>query len=253
MAVITSQQAEKIRNLLEQDRAWSAYALADLDPGFIEDTSWYMNNQAVIMTYTGIQPPVLFTHGDAGSLAHLICDLPAGLYQVSIQQEHLKSLQKRLSLDTPVPMQRMVLDRTRFPAGGKPDSAKLLSRAQLSEILELFAQYPDQPDAFVPDQLEQNTFYGLYQDGQLVSFGGTHVVSRTAGIAAVGSIFTHPAQRGKGFASLTTAAVVRRLLDWDIRTIILNVAPENTPAVRCYQRLGFYPVYSYYEGAGTIS
>jgi len=250
---MSSQQKSTIRTLLEQDRAWSAYALADLDPGFIEDTDWYLNRYAVFMTYSGIEPPVLFSHGEADSLRPLVSEIPPGEYQVSIRQEHFEILKPRLVLAEPIPMQRMVLNRTQFHSDIDSAAPTPLSSNELPDIMELFDQQTDQPDAFVPAQLAQGTFHGIYENGKMISFGGTHVVSRIAGIAAVGSIFTHPSHRGKGLATKATAAVVRKLLEWDIQTIVLNVSPENKPAVRCYERLGFNPVYSYYEGAGTIT
>jgi len=252
MALISGEQTAKIRCMLERDRAWSAYALADLDQGMIEDTSWLLGEQAVIMTYSGIQPPVLFTFGDPHEIAGLADSLPHIRYQISMMQPHLEALQPALQLEHLVPMERMLLDPSRFPAPDR-DSVQPLSRQHLKDIYTLFSDHTDQPDAFVPQQLDQGTFFGIYQDGKLVSFGGTHVLSPTAGVAAVGSIFTHPEHRGKGFASQTTWAVVHKLRQMEIRTVVLNVSPTNESAVRCYRGLGFDAVYSYYEGTGTIS
>jgi len=51
----------------------------------------------------------------------------------------------------------------------------------------------------------------------------------------------------------TTAAVVQSLLQRPgLRTIVLNVARENAAALRCYQRLGFWPFCGYHEGVGRL-
>src|SRR5258708_2066137 len=60
-----------IRALLEADRAWAAYPLGDLAPGFIEHCSWFQpprGSGALALLYRAVRPPVLFTQGDPESL-----------------------------------------------------------------------------------------------------------------------------------------------------------------------------------------
>jgi len=66
-------------------------------------------------------------------------------------------------------------------------------------------------------------------------------------------VFTRPDRRGQGLATRASAAVVKALLEQNIQTIVLNVAMDNEPAVRCYRRLGFRPYCDYYEGVGKLS
>ena len=52
-----------IRALLEDDRAWAAYPLGDLAPGFIEHCSWFQprgDSRALALLYGAFKPPVLF-------------------------------------------------------------------------------------------------------------------------------------------------------------------------------------------------
>ena len=77
-------------------------------------------------------------------------------------------------------------------------------------------------------------------------------VSERRSVAAVGNVFTHPAHRGRGLATRVTAAVVRTLLERRLRTVVLNVAMHNAPALRCYEQLGFWPFCGYDEGVGQL-
>jgi predicted GNAT family acetyltransferase len=121
-------------------------------------------------------------------------------------------------------------------------------------MLELFGDRADRPDAFDASQLASRAFYGVWEAERLVAVAGTHVVSEARGVAAVGNVFTHPAYRGRGLATITTAAVVEDLLRRPgMTTIVLNVARENLPAVRCYESLGFWAFYAYHEGVGRLS
>ena len=64
-----------IRALLEADRAWAAYPLGDLAPGFIEHCSWFQppgGSGALALLYRAVRPPVLFTQGDPEPLAAIL-------------------------------------------------------------------------------------------------------------------------------------------------------------------------------------
>jgi hypothetical protein len=47
-----------IRAILETDRIWSAYALADLDPSEMPNSHWLVGRHAVVLVYRGTDPPV---------------------------------------------------------------------------------------------------------------------------------------------------------------------------------------------------
>jgi ribosomal protein S18 acetylase RimI-like enzyme len=244
---------EALRLLLENDRIWCAYALADLYPPYAENARWYIADSAVILTYHGLQPPVLFVHGDQSQINKLFNDVPPGKYQYGLLESHLEHLGDRLQRDAEEAMWRLALDKKEFP--GSEGSAEViqLDPDNLGEIMELFADHPDQPDAFDRSQLASGYFYGVKREGTLRAISGTHVVSHQAGVAALGNVFTHPTWRGRGLAKRATACVVEALLKTGFPTIVLNVGRDNQPAISIYRHLGFLPVCGYYEGVGDLS
>lgn len=244
---------EALRSLLENDRYWCAYALADLYPPYAENARWYASNDAVILTYHGLQPPVLFAHGDPSQISELFKDVPPGKYQYGLLENHLAILGDRLSRDGEKSMWRLALERESFPGAEAAPDVVQLGLDDLGEITDLFADHPDQPDAFDKSQIASGYFYGVRVEGTLRAVSGTHVVSKQAGIAALGNVFTHPAWRGRGLAKRATASLVEVLLETRIPTIVLNVSADNDPAVRMYRHLGFLPVCGYYEGVGFLS
>ena len=249
---MSSGDAERAERVLERDRIWSAYALADLDPPHAAHAVWLASEQAVVLTYAGFQPPVLFAAGAPEEVRLLFKQIPAGRYLFTLIPTHRALLEDRILESHETIMWRMVLR----PEAFDPSLAHGVQRLTLDDLPDLEALFgtgPDRPDAFDPGQLADEAFFGIRHATQLVSVAGTHVVSALRGVAAVGNVYTHPAHRGQGLATRTTAAVVHALLQRPgLRTIVLNVARENAAALRCYQRLGFWPFCGYHEGVGRL-
>ena len=240
-----------IHRLLRTDPIWCAYALADLDPLEDERSTWHTNLDAVLLLYRGVDPPILFAHGTPDETSPLFELVPPARYQFALQHDLRATIEKKLRPQSEERMWRMFLDRQVEPAKSNPD-ARRLQREDLPAILELFGEHPDRPDSFHPMQMKDAPFYGFFERGMLVSIAGVHILSRWAQVAAIGNVFTHPNQRGRGLASIVCDAVVRALLEEKIKVIVLNVGTDNEPAIRCYQRLGFRQHCTYQEGIGEI-
>ncbi|MCK4693823.1 MAG: GNAT family N-acetyltransferase [Anaerolineales bacterium] len=237
--------------LLESDRVWCAYALADLDPAEAEHSTWLVSEKAVILIYKGLDPPVLFVHGDPEDLRPLVNRVPCGVYQYTLKRNCRLMLADRLQSRIERHMWRMVLNRRDFPRVSNVDLKSLVSD-DLPAIRRLFESSPDMPDSFHERQLTIGPFFGIREGDELLSIAGVHVLSQWAKVAAVGNVFTRSDRRGQGLAMRASAAVVKDLLEQNIQTIVLNVAIDNEPALRCYRRLGFQPYCDYYEGTGTL-
>src|SRR5262249_41725053 len=103
-------------------------------------------------------------------------------------------------------------------------------------------------NAFTADQLTSGPFFGVRSGAELLAAGGTHVVARPYGIAAIGNVYTRPEARGRGYAGAITAALVAALFKGRCRDVILNVAEATLAARRIYERLGFRIHCEYREG-----
>lgn len=240
-----------IRRLLEGNRGWCAYALADMDPNYIEDTEWIVDEGAVVLLYSGLSPRVLFVHGDPSSARRALARVPEGPIQFTLLGVHRSLLRDRLQPDFEVKMWRMVLTPSEFP-GRSEIPCFPLTTSDLLEIEALMERHQDRPDAFSRQQLETGVFYGARAQGKLVAMAGIHVISEAMGVAALGNVFTHPDHRGRGLGRAVSAAVTEELIDRGLGTIVLNVAMENMPAVRLYEKLGYHPFCGYFEGVGHL-
>lgn len=250
--MITAELRDRIRHQLERDRIWSAYALADLDPTEDHHCEWLVRDSGVVLIYQGLQPAALIAHGDPEDVRGLLPRIPSSHYVFLLMGIHRVLLTDQLQVEVEQKMWRMALKPEDFP-GTSGDDVNPITIADLEAITNLFGEHRDQPDAFHPDQMRVGPFYGIWDQGNLVSMAGIHVLSRWANVAALGNVFTHPDYRGRGMATRCSAYVVQDLLDAGIETVVLNVAMDNEAALRCYQGIGFWPFCGYYEGIGNLT
>lgn len=262
----------EIAAYLQKDAATTAsnlYAFGDLDPFFWPYTAWYAQIDAqtdaqkhvqtdiqtdtqtqiqeLALLYTGARPPVLLYFNDnIEFLRSLFPILPRYVYahlHIDIMQ-HLSQGQYK---DHGI-YQQMILRKSDLSDPYTiPNIPKLpahlqliaLSRQHLPIIKQLYQEsYPN--TWFDARMLDTNQYLGIYEPdtNTLWAIAGIHVYSPVYKVAALGNITVHPSMRGQKLAQIVTAHLCQQLLQ-TVDTIGLNVSKENTPAIRCYQNIGF--------------
>jgi ribosomal protein S18 acetylase RimI-like enzyme len=229
-----------LRQFLERDRLYAAYAICDLDEKEFGRTRWGIATEdgrtiAVVLEYTGLTPQPLFVMGEPAGVAAIVREVvhPRLVYLAG-EGNHLAQLEELYRIDPGPPMIRMWVDRASFrPVQG------LALRLLPVEIGDLNRLYGLGFTSWLPaEAIVTGVYYGVRVGGRLVAAAGTHVVSHSARLAAVGNVMTHADHRGRGYAKLTTSAVTQELL----RTcdqVVLNVRSDNPPAIAAYRALGY--------------
>jgi ribosomal protein S18 acetylase RimI-like enzyme len=234
----------EILRFLETDRLYAAYAIGDLEAALFEQSEWMGAEEggrlrAVALLFKGLATPALFLMGQPDSLAAILrLQLTPEWVYVTCRKRHLRVLQTFYHTETPVPMWRMVLERQDFYPAAPSPLLEPLSVEDYDELQELYDQ-EGAAGAFGPAQLRDGIFYGVREQGKLVATAGTHLVSPTYRLGAVGNVYTDPAHRGQGYGSAATSAVTAELFRRGVRLVFLNVAQANVRAIHIYQRQGF--------------
>ncbi|MDP9265808.1 MAG: GNAT family N-acetyltransferase [Chloroflexota bacterium] len=141
-------------------------------------------------------------------------------------------------------MYRMVVDASSFePRESHP--VVRLDPERLDDVIDLYGNASR--SYFTCERLARELYFGAYAGASLVSAAGTHVRSRSAGIAAVGNVLTRLAYRGRGMATACSSAVTSAALEGH-RDVVLNVRRDNTTAIAVYRRLGYRVHASFVEG-----
>jgi ribosomal protein S18 acetylase RimI-like enzyme len=235
-----------------------AYALGDLDEPYWSASRWFRRGDAVV-GLVGLPPGddlacyAVSTRDPAGSLA-LVAEIvahlrpgqpitgPIGLARASAAVRPLRWHAPHLRY--------ALVDRDALP-----DRSASVVDLTVDDLDDLAALYAIEPGAgfFVPGMVADGVFCGVRSDdgsdgsdGRLIASAGTHVLSDGRGVAAIGAVYTAPAERRRGHARAVTSAVARRVLD-RVAIVGLNVTVANAPARRIYDAIGFVAVHEYEE------
>lgn len=229
----------EILPILEHGQSYSAAAIAHLEPGFFELSKWFIamhhDDFALCLISRSMTPCYIFTMGNADVLDCLLdaTSLPGEAF-ITCQPDHLDTVERYYELDSHFLMRRMIVTRDSFTP-----MAEMATRLRPPHTKELNMLYESHTGhVFSPRQIRRGVYYGIWQNDRLVAVAGTHLISPTYGIAYVGNVLTHHDYRNQGMASICTSAVTADLLD-SCTKVVLNVEPQNLPAIRAYCGLGY--------------
>jgi RimJ/RimL family protein N-acetyltransferase len=232
---------ELIRSILERDRLFAAYALADLEDRDAGRAKWGIARAgddvvSLVLEYGGPAPQPLFVVGrDDGVEAILRDVIRPSIAYVACLPANQAAVERRYRLEHGPQMVRMWVDKASFRGAFDPGVERLAptDAGELNRLYRLgFGSW------LPPSAIAEGVYYGIRVNGRLVAAAGTHVIGRRARIAVVGNVLTQPEFRGRGYAQATTSAVTAQLLEF-CDHVVLNVRSDNPPALNAYRRLGY--------------
>lgn len=240
---------DEILAFLRQDEVYAAYAIGDLEPEMFALSTFVGalhdgHLRAIVLHFRGLPVPALVLLGEpAGVRAVLDEELRPQRVYLTLRARHRVPVETHYTWERMVPMWRMALrPETFLPTGDVCTRLDLGHAEALANLYSLGGA-----DAFTPSQLDRGVFCGAVRGSTLIAAAGTHLVSDTYLVAAMGNVFVHPDHRRRGLGRAVTASVVRELLERGIRLVVLNVAQENRVAIGMYEGLGFQRNCAFFE------
>ncbi|MQC17314.1 MAG: GNAT family N-acetyltransferase [Chloroflexi bacterium] len=230
-----------LESRLADDRPLAAYALGHLEPELIGRAEFWTADGpegAATVMHAKALGLVTVTIGDPVAVGVILALHPGHRlgYLTTGSPDHIAVIARTHEVEDTLPMQRMSVTPLTFQDA--PGEVRRLRGRDAGRVNSLYSvegggtRYP-------ADVIERAIYYGAFDGDRLTAVAGTHIVSPHQSIAVVGNVFTHPGYRGRGLATRVTGAVTRELLDRGCLEVVLTVAPENTPAVAAYSRLGY--------------
>jgi predicted GNAT family acetyltransferase len=135
------------------------------------------------------------------------------------------------------PISQMVATNEVELAGdSKPDAPRIrmLTAEDVPAMLAL--THLTEPGPFRERTHELGNFFGIFEGERLVAMTGQRL--HLPRYVEVSAVCTHPDVRGRGYARLLIAAVMREIRSRG-KTPFLHVLPQNQGAIRVYESLGF--------------
>ncbi len=243
--VTTLDDRDRIRDLLNQNRAYTAYALGQLEPGLFERTRWHFargdTGSGLVLHSRGGLGDATFILGDGDAVAAILSihPGPAHTYATCMPQ-HVQPMHRVYRLSSQLPMMRMAVTPESFRPHASDGAATPLNGSDIRKVNALYAS-DGGPSYYVPEHINAGVYRGIVVNGRLVAVAGTHVVSRREGVAVVGNVFTHTMHRGRGYGTAVTSAVTGTLLGY-CDYVALTVDPKNGHAIQAYKNLGYQTV-----------
>jgi len=243
---------DEIRDLLAPEGAYAAYARAQLAPPLFAQSEWWSasgpSGRAIVLHARGGLGRAMVTLGDAEVLDTILGLHPGPRFCfASFRAEHRRIVQRHFMLARNEPMVRMSVAGETFRA--VEGETVRLRGSDIGRVNRLYSAEGG-PASYTSRHVEDGVYYGVIQEGRLVSIAGTHVDSPAERVAVVGNVFTHPLYRGGGLATIATSAVTAALLQ-HCDLVALTVEAANQPALAVYTRLGYREECTLYETAAV--
>jgi len=245
----------------QKDPALFAYHIGDLDDFFFRDCQWAASYttkrhpiiEEVILIYRGLQVPTVGAFGLTPRFNDLLTetlDILPDRFHGHFQGASGDIFRSRYREDPLGTHYKMRLDKLSSAPEGLTDAHIVtLDESHLPKLAGLYSRaYPN--NYFTPRMLQTGRYRGLIYRDRLVATAGVHVVSDQYAIATLGNIATDSEFRGRHFARSITWLLTRELHD-EGKLVCLNVRADNTPAIRCYEQIGFIVAHTYQEAMFT--
>ena len=239
---------DQIRQLLQRDPVWAAYALGDLGPELWLHTTWHRAEDELALVLRSYSVAILWASGTLEGLGEEIAS--EARYSVQVRPSSLPELSRYYRTSNLKRMWRMTLDSREF----RPASFGQMARLGATDVGALERLYADgaetgeSPEFFFGSMVCDGVFFGAREGDELTNVAGTHLVAIEESVGAIGNVYTRQDRRGRGLAGQATSAVVTELLRLGVRVIALNVYQSNAAAIQVYERLGFRRHCEFVEG-----
>ncbi len=245
-----SRDTHELEVAMSLDRAYSAYALAQLDTPLFAQTRFWLgesdDNASGLVVHTRGNGRSMLLLGDPLVVRAILAMHPGPrfAYLATAMPKHFLALHPTHHTANQLTMCRMQVTTDSFhPATKAPKVGTAFPIRRLHGFdvpaLNAFYRTGGGPSHYTPIDVERAPYWGAFEGPRLVAVAGTHVVAPERGVGVIGNVLTHPAYRSRGLATCVTSAVTTELFAQGVSLTALSVDPNNTPAIRAYRRLGY--------------
>ena len=240
---VTEKNQDRILNFLRTDVIRHVFALYDLQCKR-EHTKMYAafnaegSLEAYILIYTAMKFPSVVLKGKATIIEKLLEYAPKTPMIIHAEQHLLETVKKRFPRGKIYTESWMLVKRSeaRFFDSNLVRRLKVEDADKLLQLLSSREErIPDKKERY-EKWIREMPIYGVFIDGKLVSYAGSFL--QLPQVWMIGGVYTHPAHRSKGYATMAVSAVTKHALNL-AEAAALFVRSNNYPAIRVYEKIRY--------------
>lgn len=246
----------KLVDMYGNDRVRNSYQIGSLADEYFDLTHCYWvatedGPRASTTLYEGLTVPALFTWGEVSYLdlmLHRLFHLLPDRVLLHAYPDHAAAVSGKLKIQSRRRMVRMKMTPDKFrPVASKVDIEQL-NHSDTGAIISLYSDYPDR--FFEPYQVETGFYFGVREQGKLVSVAGIHHMRRDIRFAMLGNVVTDPRLRGRGYAKAATSHLCAALFEF-ADLLVLDVPVQTPGAEGLFSELGFESQFQYDQAVAS--
>ncbi|RLG55084.1 MAG: hypothetical protein DRN99_03680 [Thermoproteota archaeon] len=239
---VTWDMREGVVEQLKRDLLANVFAVYDLQHDF-ENTEMYAcleegEVKGYVLVYHGTAYPSVCVEGSKEAVAELVSYIPQGKLIAHVPL-HLADLVLGRLPGSRVYRETWMAVRRGEACFYESRLVRRLSSGDAEQLYQLLSTREDRPPLELEDvraRLERSPTYGVFLEGRLVSYAGSFI--QLPEVWMIGGVYTHPAYRNRGYATLATSAVTKEALE-KAEMAALFARSDNHPAIRVYTKLGY--------------
>jgi predicted GNAT family acetyltransferase len=231
---------KKLFEFMDKDRIRNFWGIHDLKHLRNKTRTWVALSQKNVVGYlVEHDQRILHTRGDAECVNPLLKNTDLVTPMFNIESSHLSAVKRLYKPTEPTDVTTRgkittYLSMKVSTANFKPatwHNVQEMGKEDNEAVKRLLGRETSR----VTDLLK-GLAYGLYKQGQLLSFAAAPEILED--LAIIRGVYTTPDLRGRGYSTSVCSALVGRILEQG-RDAILYVSKDNEPAIRVYRKLGF--------------
>jgi len=243
---INEQNISAVIDLLKQDILRNVFAVYDLQHDF-EHTLMYASLEngklgGYILIYTALDFPSVILESDVNTAGKLIAYAPKDHFIIHCPLELLPPIQERFPNEKHYVENWMVARKGEARFFKSENVRKLCNLEDALKLAKLLSTQEKRPKPSAEKcyaMISKMPTYGMFENNEIVSYASSF--AQLPQIWLIGGVCTHPAYRGKGYATLATSAITEEALK-NSESAALFVRSDNYPAVRAYEKIGYRKV-----------
>jgi GNAT superfamily N-acetyltransferase len=191
-----------------------------------------------ILTYHALDFPSVVLECDSRDAAKLLEHAPEDKFIMHAPQHLLPNIENKF------PKSRHYVENWMLVKKGKAEffkseNVRRLKEAdgpKLASILSTRKDRSKQSAKKYSDWIKKMPMYGVFVNDELVSYAGSFIQTRE--VWMIGGVYTLPAHRNRGYATLATSAITREALEKS-QAGALFVRSDNYQAIKVYEKIGY--------------